>query len=390
MKILVLIFLAFNALATDYDQRLDALFKSTDKSFDLECYYYSAKKNLLIEEVNQTVYLNKSLIRDFRITKDNQLFDMRLKVSEHKNENKDKGPIGNYEVTLAGKKFKGTIPKSFYKGFYLINSFSDFDNDFEVNKIYCRVNIAKALPYVFTRTTDRLHINVHPHPTYDWAKETTENVQKIIDSKASKNIILIEEPVDEKGHLVNLKEFLQTGIVPDLPVSKYKSALDIPNDAKLIVSPAGHNRYKFDKKGGELNVLYTGGFHNYCVWNNTRSIISSLFRSNSETTLNLTYKMDSLIVQRVGVIGSLSFNYLMLRKTRLLSKLNVNKPKYMAKYYKKYFKFFSGPFVFGSTYGSFTYAFKTLTINYDNPLYKDSVTYKGAGDRDLTINLKYE
>ena len=45
---------------------------------------------------------------------------------------------------------------------------------------------------------------------------------------------------------------------------------------------------------------------------------------------------------------------------------------------------------YGQEISTKQYAFKTLTINYDNPLYKDSVTYKGAGDRDLTINLKYE
>ncbi len=391
MKIFLSLVFTFSFIsqgfAVDNEQRIMNAYEKSDKAYDLECYYFSPVKNLLILPKTTTTYIDKKITRDFDLKLNGQVTDMR--VSFIQKENEDKKSVGKYKVSLGDKNFSGNVSDNFYKGFYLQNSGSDFDNKFEVNKLYCTFNIARTTPFKLESSLSDLHINVHPHLSYDYFNETTENVQRILDKNIGKNIVLIEEQDDVKGQLVDLTNFLETGIVPDLPKNPYETPLDIPLTTQLVVSPAGHNRYEFKKMDGEINLTFTGGFHNYCVWNNTRNILRSLFRSESRTKLNINYKLDSMIVQRSGIIGGLSFNWAQVRRTRLLSNLVEKNPSHMKSYFRNYFRFFSGSFLTGSTFGSFTSTFKTLKINYKSPLYEDSVIIEGNGVRNLEVDFNY-
>lgn len=374
------------------NDRLLELYKSTDKSFDLECFYYSPIKDLMITPINQTTMVGKTVVRDFSVRNIDERVDMRVKIlqaDESEINNPRSSVIGSYEVELNNRVYRGNITDNYFKAFYVESSFDELDNEYEIRSLYCRLGLARTQPYELKDTFDNLHVNVHPHTNYDFKRETVDKVQAILDSKERKNVILIEEQDDVKGQHVNLHNFLETGIIPELPISIYKTPLTLSDEDDLVISPAGHNRYEFSKKDGTLDIMYTGGFHNYCVWNNTRNLIRSFFRSESTATLNINYKLDSLIVQRLGVISSLNFGYFMIRKTRLMSNLLANKPKFMKKYFRNYFKFFSGPFINKSTFGTFTSTFKTLTIKYDSPLFKEEKVIQGNGSRDLKINLNY-
>jgi hypothetical protein len=395
MKILLISLLSLNLFAIE-TEKLQSLYEKTDKSFDLECFYFAPLKNLLITPVNKTTYINKTVVRDFNLKNEGSTTELRVKIFQASQSELNTGKypaLAKYEVELNDKVYKGSITDNYFKGFYLNSSFDEQDSSYEVNSLYCRLGLARTLPYEVSPSTSDIHINVHPHSNYDRFNETTKKAQEIIDSNKRKNVILIEEQDDVKGAHVNLNTFLETGVVPELPINIYKSSLKVGPEDELVVSPAGHNRYEFSKKSGELNVLYTGGFHNYCVWNNARNLLTSFFRSESESKVVINYKLDAMIVQRLGVIDQLSFSLMMRRtlnkKTRLLANLVNSHPKVMTKYFRNYFNFFSGPFLKKNKMGGFMSSFKTLKIKYNSPLYKNEKIIEGQGTRDLEIEFNY-
>ena len=389
-KLLSLVFvLGFvsQVLAVDNERRILGAYNKTDKAYDLECYFVSPNKNLLILPVTTSTFINNTITRDFVVKLNSVDTDMR--VSFLQKTSGDRKSVGRYNVSLGIENYSGNIENNFSKGMYLENSGSDFDNTYEVNKLYCTFSVARTTPYQLDNSINDLHINVHPHQSYDSFNETTENVQRILDENVGSNIVLIEEKNNNKGQLVDLTRFLETGIVPDLPKSPFSTPIDVPLTTELIISPAGHNRYELTKKNGEINITYTGGFHNYCVWNNARNIIRSLLRSESNTKLSINYKLDSMIVQKSGIIGGLSFKRSQIKNTKLLSNLIKNDPSYMKNYFNNYFQYFTGSFLTGASWGSFTSTFKTMKMNLKSPLGEDSVVINGQGLRDLEIDFNY-
>lgn len=373
--------------AIDNEQRIMNSYVQTDKAFDLECYYHSPIKNLLVLPTAKSIYRDQKIVRSFNLTLDEKSIDMTVSLLQKSND--DKGIVGKYKASIGDNQYSGSVESNFEKGFYLKNSGTDFDNKFEVEKLYCLFNVARTAPFEFNNSHTDIHINVHPHQIYDNFNETTENVQRMLNENFGKNIMLIEERNNAKGQIVDLSSFLETGIVPDLPKNTFATPIDIPLTTELLISPAGHNRYSFAKKDGEVNITFTGGFHNYCVWNNTRNILRGLFRSESNAKLVINYKLDSLIVQKDGIMSMFSFKRRHVRNTKLLSNIMAADPAYMKNYFKNYFIYFTNGFLNYESWGNFRSTFKTLKVDYKSPLFNDVAIIKGSGTRDLEIDFNY-
>jgi hypothetical protein len=371
-------------LAQDSSQesRILKTYQITDKLYDIDCYVFKPIKNILVNPLNKTRYFSKKLERDFNIDFNNQSINISVSLSAHPKSE------AQYEVvTSTGESFVGVIDTNFKKGFYLEPKISNATiNKFELNRLYCKVNFAESTKTIIDDSSKRLHINVHPHSNYDVFSETVKYSENL--HRKFKSILLLEEDIDGKGNLVDLSSFLETGISSELPISLYSTLLKIPETTELIVSAAGHNRYQFSSNLENIEINYTGGNHNYCIWNNTRKLLTAWLRSYNSSSLTVNYHTKGIVAQRVGIIGGLSFKRKSMKSTRLLRSIFDNDLKTAGKYIVNYNNYFTSSFI---NRNGLSAHYKTLTISTIStvPFVKKEIILKGNGARDLKLSFNY-
>lgn len=252
--------------------------------------------------------------------------------------------------------------------------------ELETHKIFCSVNFAKAEPYVLQNGD--YHFNVHPHTIYDWQAKLKNPIETYLNNPSFKSIVLLESGND-RGNLVDINRFLN-GEAAKLPVSTLKSDLvNVPAETPLIVSPAGNNRYQMNADS-ELNITFSGGNHNYCIWNSTRQVLIGLMNSKSEAKINFIYDTKAIVAQQRGMEGlSINFARQSVNKSNLLFDLLSN-PSVQSSYHFSYLIFFRN--FFAQEYSGM---YRTFKVNYDAPGYKESFTMNGQGTRDLEVNFQY-
>lgn len=256
-----------------------------------------------------------------------------------------------------------------------------FSNEFETSKIYCSVNFAYAAPHIIN--DGDYHINIHPHRNYDWQSLLKVPVEDYLNNANYKSFILLEAG-NYRGNLVNITDFL-TGVNYKLPQNDFGGTEleNVPLEVPFIVSPAGRNHYTM-KARSQLNVTFTGGNHNYCIWNNTRFVMESLMRSKSEAKLNLYYDTKAIVAQIKGMerVG-INFPKNDIKQSNLLINLLQNENT-RGSYHRNYHYYFKTFF-----FKEFLGMFKTVKLTYQAHGFEREDIIQGTGSRDLEINFIY-
>ena len=353
-----------------FQERARDTYLTTDKNYSLDCMYGSNEKFQIINPVNETKKTSHTLERSFVIeTSTNKVpMDFILKRVGKKFE---------YEIRF-DKKYLSSGPLK-YREFQL-NPITNqaLAQEIDLPRLMCQVNLAYAHPYPLT--DGNYHINVHPHARYDWMRKLKTITENYLKDQRFESLVLLET-TNYRGNSVNLNDFFN-GVDYRLKQTEMDLVLsEVAEDIPLIVSPAGNSEYIFDVDK-ELNVTFTGGNHNYCIWNVTRHIILGLLRSKSTAVINFNYDSAAIVAQRRGVEGlGLDFPKSDYNRSNLLKDLLENK-SIIDRYHRNWLWYFQN--TLGKRYVG---QFKSYTINYQAPGWQRTVVVNGNGSRDLIVNI---
>lgn len=358
--------------ASSFSTRMAETYLATDKNYDISCHYAFNKKFKLITPVGTTIKGPDYIKRDFKIENGDRTVNMTFTLKEVNKKHQYTVLFDNKFVSA-----NNLIKRKFYIA--PINN-SAFAAEFETSQIVCGVNFAYAYPY---EIDDGLyHFNVHPHKIYDWQSHLKTPVERYLNDSKYQSIILLEAG-NYRGNLVKIEDFLNN-VDYRLPTSNYPSELEyVPVEIPLIVSPAGHNRYDF-KALNEVTITFTGGNHNYCIWNNTREIMESFMKSKSVARLTMYYDTSSIIAQAKGMEG-FRFNFPKrdINRSNLLKDLFQNRENTLS-YHTSYHGYFKNTF-----FKEFMGMFKTVKLVYQADGFMKSDIITGTGERELEIVLQY-
>jgi len=358
--------------AQTFYERSQKAYKETDKTFDIDCNYSYNKTFKLITPISETEKGPNSISRDFIIETETKKIPMRFVLERT-------AKSIEYVVTLNNAHTsRGKVQK---REFYIAPvSDRSFSQEFEANQIYCEVNFAYAAPY--SLQDGDYHLSVHPHKIYDWQSKLKKPIESYLNDPSYKSVILLETG-NYRGNLVNIHNFLD-GVDYKLPETKYESSIeDVPLDTPLIVSPAGNNRFIIEAKK-ELNITFTGGNHNYCIWNGARHVLQGLFRSHNNPKVNFIYDMNAIVAQTKGIEGlRLNFPRSDVNKSNLIIDL-LDNSKTQNNYHFAYLGYFKNYMA-----RQFSGMYRTYKIKYEAPGFSTEETIQGNGLKDIEVTFTY-
>lgn len=373
-KIIILLFtlLPSALFAQNFNERAKKTYLETNKNFDIDCFYSRNKTFKLITPKGQTSVGPDSISREFVVETPEAQIPMLFTLER-------KGKKFEYSVLFNEKH---TTRAKFSRREFYIPPVLDraFDQKFETSRIYCMVNFAYALPYKIS--DGNYHFNVHPHKKYDWQSRLKEKTERYLNDLNYSSIIFLETG-NYRGNLVNIHNFLD-GKETTLPETPVDSDLeDVPDTVDLVVSPAGNNRFDFQAHK-EINITFTGGNHNYCIWNVTRHVLESLMNSKSEARVNLNYDTGAIVAQTKGVEGmGMNFPRSAVSRSNLLKDLLSNKAE-QAQYHPRFLNYFRNYLA-----QEYSGMYRTYKIRYQAEGYATELILKGNGHRDLEVNFSY-
>lgn len=370
--ILISLLSAVEARSGDFTERAMETYLNTDSNYDLDCYYSLNKTYKLITPLNETQKNINSISRRFMVENLESSIPMTFTV---RRENKS----FSYEAVLNDVHIsKNKLGK---RDFFLAPiTNKEFENRFETTKIFCSVNFAYALP--FELTDGDYHFSVHPQKNYDWQNRLTAGIESYLMDPSLRSVIFLETG-NGRGALVNLNDFFDNK-KPRLPVYQFATALtNVPEEVPLIVSPAGNNRFKI-KASEEINIKFTGGNHNYCVWNVARHVLEDLMNSKSSARINFKYDMSLLVAQVRGVEGmNIDFPKALINKSNLLKDL-LKTQELQKQYHEFYLKYFIDYLA-----REYKAQYRSYNVQYTAPGFTKTIILNGSGNRDLFVEFNY-
>lgn len=360
--------------AQTFAERVTETYLQTDKNYDIECFYSYNKTLKMIVPMGKTTKGPDHLSREFLIEGNGQKLPMNFLLRRV-------GRNFEYQVVINNEHL--STAKLGRRDFHIAPiKDQEFAKAFETSQIRCKVNFAYAYPQVLN--DGNYHFSVHPHKTYDWQSRLKDVVEGYLNDPNYQSIILLETG-NHRGELVNIHHFLD-GLDYKLPANKVDSDLvNVPVEVPLIVSPAGNSRYEI-RAEREINITFSGGNHNYCIWNATRHVIENLMKSKSQARINFYYDTKAIVAQPKGIEGEgldINFNRRDVKRSNLLKDLLARK-EIQARYhasYLEYFRDFIG--------NQFSGMYKTYKINYKAEGFETTVTLQGQGTREIEVSLFY-
>lgn len=368
---------ALAALSSNFAQAESAYiqaYKRNDNSYQLYCEVYDQSNYVsAVKALDKTIFRKgKYLFRKFELDTRGGSHEFSLQVY-----NNNRGHP-NYQVVIDGQKLNGEVEEGatrYYKKRML------FKHNL-LSKVTCYAEF--AIEPNFQLADGKYHINVHPHDFYDFRNLTTTATNALYKDTTYKSALLLDDG-NFKENLVRLSNFLTTGLT-NLPIKSPGIIRVTPADnTDLLVSPAGHNRYQMDATR-EVSVTYTGGNHNYCIWNNTRRVFNALMESNTNPVVNIIYQQNAIVVQKSGILGGgMSFGRRSrIGSTNLLATLMQDYSVQQA-YHTTYFGYFASNY-----FGYYSHRFSEVHLNYIAPQFKKQTLIRGTGQRVITINMLYK
>lgn len=377
MKTNLSLFLALTALpltsfGQDFPSRVKAAFNQNDKNYELDCFYIRSADFKLISPTSKTIKSANHLSRDFLIETSSTKMPMTFTVTRS-SEGFDYSVVIN-KVHEAKNKLK-------LRQFYIAPiTDQNFAKQFETSKINCHVNFADAEPVVLT--DGDYHFNVHPHTIYDWQTKLKAPTEAYLNNPQFESMIFLESN-NERGNAVDLNGFF-IGQEARLNPSSLKTDLqNVPAETPLIVSPSGNNRFTM-AADTLVNITFSGGNHNYCIWNSTRQVLMGLMKSKSDARVNFYYDTKAIVAQQRGMEGlNINFSRKAVNKSNLLADLLADKTV-QAGYHFSYLIFFRN--YFAQEYAGM---YRTFKVIYEAPGYSEAFIMNGQGTKDLEVSFNY-
>lgn len=174
----------------------------------------------------------------------------------------------------------------------------EINKRFNLLQMQCRVGMWYDTPIKIE--SNKVHINVHPHPYYDPTNFTAAMSLWYLMNKNYKSYILLDNFSFQGSQ--NLNYFIdRTAVELDRDQKFTRPNFDVPESANFYVAPAGHIFYQFYTN--DVEVLYTGGNINYCIANNLLFLIDGFLQYNTSGSLVVKFDLDAIVAQRGGWIG---------------------------------------------------------------------------------------
>lgn len=360
------------ASSGDLVSRAQKAYLDTDKTFDLDCYYSWNQNYKLIVPKGLTQKTSDKITREFMIEDGERSIPFNFTVYMDKGKpqyqalidgiHTSMGPVARREFYIAPIQDKNT------------------QTEWETNKIYCNVNFAYAQPYVLT--DGEYHFSVHPQTVYDWQNRLKTQIEEYLTRPDLRSVIFLETG-NYRGNLVNIQDFF-SGKDYRLPITKFETSLtEVPSDVPLIVSPAGNNRFEL-QADKEIRITFTGGNHNYCIWNVARHVLEDLMVSKSNAKIFFRYDMGAIVAQTGGVVGNqMNFSRRDVNRSNLLRDL-LQDPKKQKAYHTGYMNYFIDYLA-----REYKAMYRTYTVRYEAPGFSETVVLRGQGLRDLEASFTY-
>ncbi len=251
---------------------------------------------------------------------------------------------------------------------------------FKLNQLQCEIGVYYDKP-IKVNTTN-VHINVHPHQRYDKDGITIDTVERYLNDNHYTSIVLLDKEDFRHATRNNLRSFIEDGRSNFRTSDFGMPVVNIPQQTMIYSASSGISLY--DIEVDNLNITYTGGNINYCMWNNTLSMIRGFMKNSTGGTLNLTYDMDALVAQKKnkyfgptfrdnGKYNSINVQALFKRNTHLRNEFHKDYIENVSRYEIQYRQNF----------------YKTLTFKYSATGTNYTKLFKGTGKGNYTIHMQY-
>jgi hypothetical protein len=369
---LALFALPLTSFGQDFASRVKAAYELNDKNYELDCYYIRSQDFKLITPVAKTLRSANGLSREFILETATTAIPMTFSVTRS---------TSSIDYSVVLNKVHESKNKLKTRQFYIAPiADQNFAKLFETSKINCHVNFADAEPVVLN--DGDYHFNVHPHTIYDWQTKLKAPIEAYLNNSQLESMIFLESN-NERGNAVDLHGFFN-GQDAKLNPSALKSDLqNVPAETPMIVSPSGNNRFKM-AADSLVNITFSGGNHNYCIWNSTRQVLMGLMKSKSDARVNFFYDTKAIVAQQRGMEGlNINFPRKSVNKSNLLADLLSDKAT-QSGYHFSYLIFFRN--YFAQEYAGM---YRTFKVIYEAPGYSETFIMNGQGTKDLEVSFNY-
>lgn len=345
------------------------IYEKNNQYFELECTYFNPADHKVIHPISDTQSIDKGFSRNFLIKTPKIEASLRFDLIRENKKNFAKVYINN-ELYLS-KRIRWTRDREFYL------PWEKGEKILETQDIFCEINFAENVP---TKIIGDTHLNIHPHTNYDPNKLTSAGAQELFETMNSK--IMLEDG-NLKGNNVDLTDFLNKGTYW-LYQGYWVMNDDYRNYVEYVVSPAGHNRFVWETSF-PVEIHYTGGNHNYCIWNNARNLLKAYLKSYSTQKVTINYHMDAIVAQWGGIIDGLSFSKSAYNESPLINHLLGPTNDKADKYIEAYHNYFAYQYIDQEFLG-YVKELKIKTIFKDQVLER---TVQGTGHLNKEIIFQY-
>lgn len=269
----------------------------------------------------------------------------------------------------------------------------------KMDKLGCLVKTAYSAPK--TLNDEIVHINVHPHKRYDGLGVTTEGVNRYLNDRRLESIILLDFETKNYSarrwtswmrtdYVNDVDAFMQDGGESiDFRVEYNASPIDLKRNNDIVVSQAGHNPYTITNRNQE--IIYTGGNHNYCTSNNSKSLLRAAMKSTSNESITISYDLEATVVQQGSAKGiGLSFKDYSNRVSGIdLGAVLRDNPEFAQKYHERYLNNLIAYGIEKEGQNSLSEYYAEVIVRYES----GSATYErvieGTGRGTKRVNIKY-
>ena len=357
---------SISANASQLEDRIETVYQAHNNVGQIEC-KAPALRHLNSEFIQGDSITTKMTIKDL---------DFQVKIDQE------------LKVVLSaqGLDVSGYLDKASRLHFDYINqdeSEKAIISEYKLDDMKCKVLIKEDKPLVLN--TQKVHINVHPHQGYDPKGYTTEKVNEYFADESIESVVLLDKmrnKLNVPTFIRDTAKFMNRGYF-STPV------VNITEDIPMIISPSGHNM--FDIKNNDLDVIYTGGNLNYCVYNNTTNLVESFLQTSEGGQLNINYDLDAMVAQKTTRFSSGFFSKLKFSSNLWGSKVGFSvrkkfnkSPKFANKYTKAHKEA-----VANETIAKMPNFYNKVTYIHN---FNDSETveeFEGTGEGIYTINIYY-
>ena len=362
--VLLLALMVFTAQAQSINDAAKEHFKKTDTNFFLNCYNGSLKDGSSVLSSSKTKLIKGEARRSFRFFKQGISRTFTLSVIYQ-------GSSLKLDVESREKTFTQTIKK-----------ISVFTLDFvpELKSVQCSLHAGVDDPVTLSESF--YHINVHPHTRYDNRGVITKRVEETYALFPESSFLILEDKQKRSSKFSALGR-LRSGS-PSTPPRRgyyYWIPLNLDMTPNFVTSPVGHNKFEF-KNDGSTTILYTGGNHNFCMWNNTQHLLEAYLRSPFSGNLNIFYDAKKIVAQVAGIIYDLNIDSSHYFENHRLDVL-MAKHKAPEDYHRAYLDSQL------EHIKEFKSLFAKVNVSYESAYLKVNEQVEGTGERVLSIKLQY-